>query len=156
MPESILALTVIVVLAAIMSTIDTELFYLSSSIAKDFKKEDWQRNEEQTRKIIFRSLIGLAVVAMTVAIFVSDIILLAFALLSLTLCVAPSIVASLFWKLKKNAVFASMLAALLTFAYLFVTGTLTPDNAVITLPVAVVVLILGQLFIPRDKILEVS
>jgi len=152
MPEGILALTVILVLAAIMSTIDTELFYLSSSIAKDFIGRTKQKDEGQLKRIIYYSLVILAIFAMVIAIFVSDIILLAFALLSLTLCVAPSIVASFFWKLKSNAVFLSMLAALISFGYLLVTGTLTPDNAAITLPAAVVFLIIGQILFKHKQV----
>ena len=152
MPEGILALTVMLVLAAIMSTIDTELFYLSSSVAKDFVGRKSQKDEKQYKKIIYYSLIILAAIAMLIAIFISDIILLAFALLSLTLCVAPVILASFFWKLKNNAVFLSMLAALISFAYLLVTGSLTPDNAAITLPTAIVFLVIGQLVFKSKQI----
>lgn len=155
-PQGALSIMIVMVLAAIMSTIDTELFYLSSSIAKDFGART-QKNSTKIKRVILYSLISLTIVAIGIAIFVSNIILLAFALLSLTLCVAPSVIASFFWKLHKSAVLLSMSTGFVAFGLMFFTNNLTPDNASITLPAAIIALAVGQLvFLLKRKLSHVN
>jgi len=151
LPASLLGLAVIVILAAIMSTIDTELFYLSSSIAKDILPSRRDRTSEEIARIIRRGLLGLAAASMLIAIFVSNILLLLFALISLALATSPVIIGSLFWKIKNNAAFLSMLAGLITFVVLMISGKLTPDTAIVTLPVSSVFLAIGQLIFRGNK-----
>jgi putative effector of murein hydrolase LrgA (UPF0299 family) len=55
------------------------------------------------------------------------------------------VIASLFWKLKSKAVFLSMASGFGAFLILFVLGNLSPDTAAITLPAAIIGLILGQI-----------
>ncbi len=145
-PASLVGIAVIAILAALMSTIDTELFYLSSSIAKDFFYRRNKIMEGKIARIIKISLIGLAIVSMVIAIFVSEILLILFGIIGLILCVSPVIVASLFWKIKNNAAFISMLGGLLAVIILFVTRTFSPDNMAVVFPAAAIFLILGQIF----------
>lgn len=152
LPAPLLGLAVIVILAAIMSTIDTELFYLSSSVAKDLLPKKKDRTPEGVIKTVRKSLIILAAISMLIAIFISDIILLLFALISLALVVSPIIISSLFWKIKNNAAFLSMLAGLVVFIALMISGELTPDTAIVTLPVAVVFLVIGQLIFKKNVV----
>lgn len=144
-PAPLLVLSVLVILAAIMSTIDTELFVLSSSIAKDFYHRKKEKSEEQMAKIIKNSLIVLAAISMVVAIFFSQVVTLLFAIVSLLLAVSPVIICSLFWKIKNNAAFLSILGGFLAFVSLIFVGSLNSDTAIITLPAAIVFLIIGQI-----------
>ncbi len=145
LPQPLLGLAVVVILAAIMSTIDTELFVLASSIAKDFSHRRKSKTDKEMQKIIRISLVGLALISMLVAIFVSDVLLVLFSLVSLILCVSPTIIASLFWKIKSKAVILSMLAGVISFLVLFIMGQLTPDTSAITLPTSIIFLIIGQI-----------
>nr|MCK4930278.1 hypothetical protein [Nanoarchaeota archaeon] len=138
-------IAVVAILAAIMSTIDTELFYLSSSIAKDFFSRRKKVVNEKLVKTIKVSLVGVAIISMLISIFVSEIILVLFGIVSLLLCVSPVIVASLFWKIKNNAAFISMIGGVLGFLFLIVTGNFNPENSIITLPAAILFLIIGQI-----------
>ncbi len=148
-PASLVGIVVIAILAALMSTIDTELFYLSSSIAKDFFYRRNKIMEDKIAKIIKISLIGLAIVSMMIAIFVSQILLILFGIISLILCVSPIIVASLFWKIKNNAAFLSLIGGLLAVVFLIITGTFNPDNIALVFPAAAVFLIIGQIFFKK-------
>jgi len=148
-PASLLGIAIIAILAALMSTIDTELFYLSSSIAKDFFYRRNKIMDEKLARILKLSLVGVAIVSMMVAIFVTQILLILFGIISLILCVSPVIVASLLWKIKNNAAFISMVGGLLAVIILFVTGAFSPDNVVVVFPVAVIFLILGQIFFKK-------
>lgn len=149
-PACLTGVVVIAILAAIMSTIDTELFYLSSSIAKDFFYRRNKIMDEKLARILKLSLIGLAIVSMIVAIFVTEILLILFGIIGLILCVSPVIVASLFWKIKNNAAFISMAGGLLSVIILFATGTFSPDNVVVVFPAAAVFLIIGQIFFKKQ------
>lgn len=151
LPAPLLGLAVIVILAAIMSTIDTELFYLSSSIAKDFLPKRREITPKEIAKTIRKSIIILAIISMAMAIFVSNIILLLFALVSLALAISPVIISSLIWEIRSNAAFLSMSAGLVAFVALMLSGKLTPDTAIITLPAAIVFLIIGQLIFRKIR-----
>ncbi|MEA3379130.1 MAG: sodium:solute symporter family protein [Nanoarchaeota archaeon] len=148
-PASLVGIAVIAILAALMSTIDTELFYLSSSIAKDFFYRRNKIMEDKIAIIIKISLIGLAIVSMGIAIFVSEILIILFGIISLILCVSPIIVASLFWKIKNNAAFLSLIGGLIAVVFLIITGTFNPDNIALVFPAAAVFLIIGQIFFKK-------
>lgn len=144
-PEQLFAFGIIVVIAAIMSAIDTQLFVLSSSVAKDFiGRRKGRLSDEEIRPLITKLLPFIALAGTLVAIFISDILLVFFGLLSLILCVSPSVVGSLYWKLKSDAVFISVLGGVVSLVILAFMGNFTPENSAITLPVAAFLLILGQ------------
>ncbi len=149
MPLPLMGIAIVFVLAAIMSTIDTELFYLSSSISKDFLKGT---NDEKLAKNIRKYILVLAIISALTAIFFSNILTIVFGIVSLSLSVSPALAASFFWKIKNNAVFMSMLAGLISLILLVVTGNFNPDNSIITLPVAIVFLIIGQIMFKKKEL----
>ena len=148
-PSVFLGITIIAILAAIMSTIDTELFYLSSSIARDFFYRRNKIVDERIVKILRLSLIGLTIFSILIAIFVSEILLVLFGIISLIFCVSPVIVASLFWKIKNNAAFLSMLFGLISVILLFLTNTFNQDNVLVVFPIAILFLIIGQILFKK-------
>jgi len=148
-PGPLLVISVIAILAAIMSTIDTELFLLSSSIAKDFFYRRNKIPDEKLIQILKSSLVVLAIVSMLIAILFSDILLILFGIVSLIFCVIPVIIASLFWKIKNNAVFLSMVAGSVSLLVLVFVGKFNQDTSIITLPVAFIFLIVGQIIFKK-------
>ena len=87
---------------------------------------------------------------MIIAIFVSEILLILFGIISLILCVSPIIVASLFWKIKNNAAFLSLIGGLLAVVFLIITESFNPDNIALVFPAAAVFLIIGQIFFKKQ------
>lgn len=152
LPFWLLGAAVVMILATIMSTVDTEVYMLASNIAKDFiartKKEI---NDAELAKIIRPTMIMLTAIATLIAIFVKDIITMLFGLISFGLSLSPAIIASLFWKLKSKAVFSSMVGGVLAFLALIILGQFNPDNAVLTLPVALIFLIAGQIIFKGER-----
>ena len=144
LPPWLLGAAVVMVLATIMSTIDTEVYLVASSVARDFIAQKRKFTDEELTKIISYSMIILSGAAMIFAIFVRDIISILFGLSSLLLSVSPVVIASLFWKLKPKAVALSLLGGIAAFLVLIILNQLTPENSVITLPAALVFLLLGQ------------
>ena len=153
LPVWLLGVGIVMVLATIMSTIDTEVYLLASNIGKDFvarTKKDI--SDIELGKIIRATMIVLVFIAMLIAIFVRDIVTVLFGLASFGLSLSPAIVGSLFWKLKPKAVFFSMLGGVLAFAVLIVTGQFNPDNAVASLPAALIFLIIGQMIFKGSEL----
>ncbi len=148
-PEGLVGLSIVLVLAAIMSTVDTESFLLSSIIAKDFIPAA-RLKRDGLKKVIRLALVGVVILAILVATFVSDILLILFGLISLIITISPAIFGSLFWKLKNKAVLLSMIGGVGTLIVLFVIGKFSPDTAVLTFPAALVLLILGQLIFKKE------
>lgn len=144
LPPWLLGAAIVMVLATIMSTIDTEVYLVASSIARDFIAQRRKLTDEQLTKVISYAMIVLSGVAMIFAIFVRDILSILFGLSSLLLSVSPVVIASLFWKLKSNAVILSLIGGIAAFLVLIVMNQLTPENSVITLPAALVFLLIGQ------------
>jgi len=152
LPAPLLGLAIIAVLAAIMSTIDTELFYLASSATRDFVSKKRQYSQEKLAINIRKIILLLAFTSMVIAIFVSNILQLIFALISLNLIVSPIIFFSLFWKIKKRAVFLGMLGGLLAFFALVISANLNADTIVATLPATILFLVAGQLIFRKRNI----
>ncbi len=151
LPQSILIVAILMILAAITSTIDTELFMLSTSIAKDFRGRSRQLSDEETKKIVKYSLVILIALASIFAIFFTNIITIIFALVSVSLIVSPTIIGSLFFNLKNKAVFISLLFGLISLVLLFVFGMFSQDTAILPLPISLITLIIGQIVIKRQK-----
>lgn len=146
LPQWLLGLGVIMVLATIMSTIDTEVYLLASTVAKDFIASRKKNIDDASLiRIIKYWMAILSVLAMIFAILVRDVVSTIFGLASFILALAPAIVASLFWKLKPRAVFFSMVGGVLAFLALIISGNFTPENSIATLPGALLFLIIGQL-----------
>lgn len=146
MPAELLGFSVILVLAAVMSTVDTESFLLSSIISRDFlqKKKD-------TKKVFRIGMLSIVIISVLTAVFVSDIITLLFGLMSLLVILSPAIFFSFFWKLKDRAVLLSLVGGLLMLAVVVFTGKFSPDSAVLTFPASLVFLGIGQLFLKGPK-----
>ena len=143
-PAPLVGLSIIFILAAIMSTIDTELFYLSLSLSKDFSQKGADFTASKLAINVRKFIIVLAIISALTAIFFSNIITIIFGMVSLSLAFSPTLAATFFWKIKSNAAFFSMAGGLLSLIILIISGNFSPDNSIITLPVAIVLLLIGQ------------
>ncbi len=151
-PTPLITISVIALLAAIMSTIDTEVFYLSLSLSKDFFKK---RNEKLLSRIVRFSILGITLVSALTAIIFSNILNILFGMVSLLFVVTPAFLASLKWNLKSNAVFLSLLAGFVSLLLIIFTSSFSPETSIITLPSAAIFLVIGQLVF-RKKVCSIK
>ena len=93
------------------------------------------------KKMTRRFMIAFVILAMVIAMLYRH-LYLAFSLASLNLALFPVVFGSLFWKLRERPVFWSLIATLIGVVVLCVSGSLTPETASLSLPVAVVSLVL--------------
>jgi SSS family solute:Na+ symporter len=133
--------------AVTLSSSDTETFVISSILTRDLKNYTKKYSAESMRKMTRLFMVALVIVVSIVAIFYRNILSLGFSLASLNLALFPIVFGTLYWKLKEPAVFWSLALAFASVAILFITKSLNPQTAVISLPVALFsLLILSKIF----------
>lgn len=144
LPPGLLGLGLVVLFAVIMSTLDTMLFVVSMNISQDIVSHFEEITTEALVKITRISIFTLALIGMLLAIFVQNIISVGLALTGIGLTLAPTIIASFYWDLKKRAVFVSVLGGLASIAIILAAGIIGPETSVISLPVSAVFLLAAQ------------
>jgi hypothetical protein len=90
-------------------------------------------------------MIAFVGLAMVVAAAYQNILTLAFSLASLNLALFPLVLASFYWKLNEKAVFWSLAGTFIGVAVLCAAGSLTPETAALSLPMALFSLILLEI-----------
>ena len=130
--------------AVSLSSSDTVTFVVSSILTRDFKNYTKKYSEESMKKLTRFFMIMFVTLAIIIAIFYRNILALGFSLASLYLGLFPVVLGSLYWNLKKKAVFWSLTLSLISVLILFIGGYLKPETAIISLPVALVTLFILQ------------
>jgi len=146
LPQSVAGLALILIFAAIMSSADTLIFVLSSSIAKDyfgrFQKLSMHRFIRLTRTFI----ILVSVLGAVFAYFFRDLIAVLLTVAGVQFSLVPVIIGSFHWKIKNRAAFASLSSGVVYVLFLIFTGHLTPELVMLSIFIALVVLLVGQRF----------
>ena len=145
---------IVLLYAVALSSSDTEIFVISSIITRDLKNYTKKYSEESMRKMTRFFMVVLVLLVSLVAIFYQNIISLGFSMASLNLALFPVVFASLYWKLKESAVFWSLVLTFAGIVGLFVLKQLTPETAVISLPVALFsLLIFSKILKPAKSLI---
>jgi Na+/proline symporter len=154
LPEAMLGFGLILIFAAIMSSADTIIFVLASSIAEDYfghlskKQKTPARLMKQTR--IFILLFG--VVGFTLAWFFRDIIEVLKFITGLGFTIIPGIIASFHFKVSPKAMLISFLAGILYILTVVLLGVLKIEAAVASILVSAITLFIAHQIIKyRDK-----
>ena len=130
--------------AVALSSSDTVTFVVSSIFTRDIKNYTKRYSEESMKRLTRFFMVFFIVLAVITGIIYQDILSLGFSLASLNLALFPVVFGSLYWKLKENAVFWSLVLALVSVIILFATQSLSPETAIISLPVSLLSLLLFQ------------
>lgn len=144
LPAGIKEFGMVLLYAVCLSSSDTVAFVVASIFARDLQHRTRRFSESSMRQItrFFIALfVGLSVI---IGIFYQDVIALGLSLASLSLALFPPTFGSLFWKFSDRAVAGSIGIAAASIVPLLVTGTLTPETSVITLPISLVFLLIFQ------------
>jgi len=150
LPNYLLGIGLVVLFAAIMSSLDTFIFILSSSFSNDFlarferfSKADLVRS---TRK--FSIIIG--VVGMLLAFVLSSIVSVFISILGVYFAVFPSLIFSFWFKLKPKAVVLSLVIGAIVPIVAFIIAGITIETAMSSLPAALIFLGVGQLIFKKQ------
>jgi len=146
LPAGLSGLALVVLFAAIMSTIDTITFVLATNFSKDFISR--LKTEETSKKdLVTLTRLGIFIfigLALVIALFYSNIINVALSLASMTFVLAPTIISSLYIKLKRKAILLSILSGLFYTFLMILLGLIRPETITVSLFISLTFLFIGQ------------
>jgi SSS family solute:Na+ symporter len=145
LPHGIKEFGMVLLYAVALSSSDTVTFVVSSIITRDLLNYTEKFKGDSARKINRIFMIAFVGLAMVVAAAYQNILTLAFSLASLNLALFPLVLASFYWKLNEKAVFWSLAGTFIGVAVLCAAGSLTPETAALSLPMALFSLILLEI-----------
>ncbi len=138
--------------AVALSSSDTITFMISSIFTRDLKNYTKKYSEDSMKKLTRFFMLFFVFVTIVIAISYQNIIALGLSMGSLSLALFPVILGSFYWKLKERAVFWSLLLAFISVIVIFVADKVTPENAAISLPVALFSLLIFQKIFKADSV----
>jgi len=152
-PPRFLGAGLVLLFAAIMSSADTIIFVLASSMAKDYiahfsKKEVSQHNLKIQTKIF---IVLFSVLGFLMAYFFRDIIAVILFITGLGFTIIPAAIASFHFKLSDRAVMASFIAGIVYILILILADKLIPELSIASIIVASLFLVFFQL-LDRKKL----
>lgn len=152
LPPGFLGITFVLLFAVIMSTLDTLLFVLATSFSKDVVINHFNPKVDKVKYTKVGMLV-FSVIAMLIAIFVQDIVSLGLAFISMGLVFTPVIIWAVFFKKlpDSRSVILSLVTGVLAVIIVLSAGMIGPETSVVSLPVALVFIFLGQLIWRKKK-----
>jgi len=150
LPFGLKELGMVLLYAVALSSSDTVTFVVSSIFTRDLKNYSAKYSDESMKKLTRFFMVVFILFGALVAIFYQNILALGFSLASLNLALFPVVFGSLYWKLKQQAVFWSLVLGFLSIVILFFANQLNPQNAVLSLPVVLFSLLILQKVFKKD------
>lgn len=152
-PAKYIGAGLILLFAAIMSSADTIIFVLASSLSKDYiaqfsKKEVNQHNLKKQTQIF---IILFSILGFVFAYFFRDLVAVIIFITGIGFTLIPAAIASFHMKLDKRAALASFMGGIVYILILFLTNNLIPELSIASIIVATVVLFLFQAFNRKSK-----
>ncbi len=153
LPKTYIGLGLILIFAAIMSSADTMIFVLATSLAKDFFVR-FGNNKFQTMNLakltrIFIILISLF--SMISAYFFRDIVAVVMTISGVGFAIIPPLMATFHWKIKSSAALAALITGSVYVFVLVVTGNIVSELAVASFLVSAITMIIVQKFAKPEK-----
>ncbi len=144
LPMGLKEFGMVLLYAVALSSSDTITFMIASVFTRDLKNYTKKFSEESMKKMTRLLMILFVFFAVVVAIYYQNIIALGLSMGSLSLALFPAVLGSFHWKLNERAVFWSLLLSFVSVIAIFVADKVNPENASISLPVALVTLVILQ------------
>jgi solute:Na+ symporter, SSS family len=156
LPFGLKEMGMVLLYAVALSSSDTVTFVVSSIFTRDLINYTEKYSEQSMKKLTRFFMTTFILLAIIIAISYQNILALGFSLASLSLTLFPVVFGSLYWKLKESAVFWSLFLGLLSVFLLFITNSLNPQNTIISLPVALVSLLVFQKLFKKPNEIQIS
>lgn len=150
-PPHFLGIGLVLIFAAIMSSADTIIFVLASSLAKDYwghigtKTPDQHQLMRMTRIFILLFSLG----GFALAYFFRDLIAVIVFITGMGFTIIPAAVASFHVRLHPLAVMASFISGVVYIFILYLLGYLIPEASIASILVSAITLVLVQSFARR-------
>lgn len=161
LPSSASTFVIFLVLSAVMSTSDTEMFLLTAMVQREIKRfpatlsflnppdsePDHYLNTVSRTRII---MLFIGIVSILFAFFCRGLVDIYIWLLSAIIVISPIVLFSLFKKASSAGMFVSMLANTVAFAILVFSGYLNIDNIYIICIPGIFFYLVSLIFFPRN------
>ena len=152
-PPKYIGAGLILLFAAIMSSADTIIFVLASSLSKDYiaqfsNKEVTQKNLKKQTQIF---IILFSILGFVFAYFFRDLVAVIIFITGIGFTLIPAAITSFHMKLDKRAALASFIGGIVYILILLVTNNLIPELTIASILVAAVVLLLFQAFTRKSN-----
>lgn len=145
MSGKLLGIGLVLLFAAVMSSADSFLFVMSTSISKDFfaKFERFSKSKFVSETKTFTILLGI--IGIILAIIFSSIVDVVTSIVGIEFALFPAAIFSFWFKLKPKAIFLSVCLGVLGSIAAFIFMGISVESALVSLPVSLVFLGIGQL-----------
>jgi len=142
---------IVLLFAAIMSTADTSLFILSSSLSKDFfgRFEKFSQSKLASDTRLFTLILG--VLAVLIAIIFRNIVDVVTSLVGISFALFPATLFSFWFNLTPKAIAISVILGVFSSILAFVFIGISIESALVSLPVALIVLGIDQSIVKITK-----
>ncbi len=152
-PKKFIGASLVLLFAAIMSSADTIIFVLASSVSKDYianftRKQITQHNLKNYTRffILLFSLLGFLF-----AWFFRDLVTVIVFITGIGFTIIPAAIASFHINLSKKAAFFSFLAGIIYIFILIATNNLVPELSIASVVVSALVLLIAQLALKKQN-----
>ncbi len=152
-PAKYIGAGLVLLFAAIMSSADTIIFVLASSVAKDyishFSNKDMTQHNLMIQTKIF--IILFSIIGFILAYFFRDLITVILFITGIGFTIIPAAIASFHFKISPQAALASFISGIIYIFALILTGNLIPELSIASIVVATFFLLLFQLVLKSKK-----
>jgi len=145
MPEQFLSLGLVLIFAAIMSSADTIIFVLASSLSVDFIKK--YRNREANKSMASTTrwfIILLSLAAFVFAWFFRDLIQVIVFITGMGFSIIPAVIIGFHYKIRSESAIISFCTGIIYIFILLLTGTLYAEASIASIVVSFISLLLSQ------------
>ncbi|HLC75637.1 MAG TPA: sodium:solute symporter family protein [Candidatus Peribacterales bacterium] len=144
LPLGFMELGMVLLYAVSLSSSDTMTFCISSIITRDILNYSHRFKDSSMRFVTRVIMVTIIILAVFISIVSQDILTIGFALGGIGISIAPAVLLSFSYRLNDRAVGASLFLAVMSVIPLFVLDILSPETALIPLPIAFLFLLVFQ------------
>lgn len=138
----------LLLLSAIMSTADTALFVIAPTFAINVLGI---KNEDRAKKATVFVILCSVTLAVFLGLIIRDVLTIAFSLAGLSLGLFPILIGGLIWRLDARVVIVSLIMGMISVLVLLIAGEVRPETSMISLPVVLISLLIGSLWVRFSK-----
>lgn len=149
LPPVILGFGLVLLFATIMSSADTLIFALSTIVGKNILRHHDKLKPEEFKNITRGAIIGVTVFAAILAYMFPNIIKVYTVIANVLFALAPSIIGTFHWKLKRKAVLLSIGSGIATLLVFIAFNILRVEIAALSFFVSLIGLIVGQMLFKK-------
>lgn len=151
LPDYMVGIGLIVLFAAIMSSLDTFLFVLASNINRDFLgKISFMSQHSFAKNTAVYSLV-LGILGMVLALYLTSIVDILTSIAGVYFSLFPVIIFSFRYQLKQKAVMLSIFGGALASIATFIFVNISIESALMSFPVSFILLGIGQLIFRKNE-----